>query len=87
MHEATSGILPRKIGGDAAYDAHCNAYGRAHAHREEYERRRGHFAANKKHIDLHNTAAAASFTLGMNHFGDWSDEEFAAMKQVLCSAA
>lgn len=85
MHVATSGILPRKVGGDSAYDAHCNAYGRAHAHRGEYERRRSHFAANSEYIALHNSAAAASFSLGMNHFGDWSEDEFAAMKQVQCS--
>jgi hypothetical protein len=82
MHEATVGIIPRKVGGDPAYDAHCNAYGRAHAHREEYEQRRSHFTANSGYIAAHNSDAAAGFILGMNHFGDWSDEEFAAMKLV-----
>lgn len=77
-------MLPRKVDGDPAYDAHCNAYGRAHAHRAEYERRRSHFADNSDYITLHNLAKEATFTLGMNHFGDWSDEEYAAMKQVCC---
>ena len=82
MHEATSGILPRKVGGDAEYDAHCNAYGRAHAHRAEYESRRAHFAANRDFIAAHNSGAAAGFLLGMNHLGDWSDKEWHALKQV-----
>lgn len=83
MHAATHGILPRKVGGDSAYDAHCNAYGRAHAHRQEYKRRKSHFEANSAFINEHNSAAAASYILGMNHFGDWSDQEFSSIKQVI----
>lgn len=86
MHAATSGILPRKFaGGDSAYDAHCHAYGRTHAHHAEYRRRLSHFTENLKFIAQHNTDGLAAFEVGMNHFGDWSDEEFESMKQVSSS--
>ena len=44
--------------------------------KEEEEMRFGIWKENWAHINKHNSANSHDYTLGMNHFGDMSDEEF-----------
>jgi len=57
------------------------AYGKTYASVEEETTRYGIYADNLRFIENHNKefeAGRKSFQLGMNHFGDWTNEEFKA---------
>lgn len=67
---------------DPEYDSHARLFGRTHAHWSDYLQRRAHFHRNKALIESHNLAGRNEFKLGMNHFGDWSEEEFRVVRKV-----
>ncbi|XP_044969245.1 ervatamin-C-like [Hordeum vulgare subsp. vulgare] len=52
-------------------------YGRVYADAAEKLRRQEVFAANARHIDAVNRAGNRTYTLGLNHFSDLTNEEFA----------
>jgi cathepsin L len=61
---------------NAAYDAFAAEHGRVHGSPEEYARRLGIYRANVEFISRHNAQNSKSHTLAVNHFADWSEEEF-----------
>ncbi|CAL5219433.1 g1262 [Coccomyxa viridis] len=73
-------LLPavRIESGDALYDGFAADFGRRHASMHEYEHRRAVFHSNRQLIEAHN-AAGRNFTLGINRFADWTEEEFLAV--------
>jgi hypothetical protein len=70
-------------GGDAVYDAFLAAYAsgrRRHGSLEEYHTRAQLHARNVAAISAHNAAAEQhGYTLAINRFADWSDEEFLSL--------
>ncbi len=50
--EFTMCVVPRALAGDQEYDQHVHAHGRRHRSAAEYLRRRDHYYANKKFIDV-----------------------------------
>ncbi|CAK0742229.1 hypothetical protein CVIRNUC_001381 [Coccomyxa viridis] len=64
--------------GDALYDGFAADFGRRHASMHEYEHRRAVFHGNRQLIDAHNSAGR-NFSLGINQFADWTEEEFLAV--------
>jgi len=71
---------PRDLSG-YHFEAHLGAFGKAYKG-EEYESRKGIFAANLEKVRAHNNeyrAGKHSWWMDMNHFGDWTHEEFAAL--------
>lgn len=67
-------------GGDAEYDAFLGSQGAARVHRSllEYRQRLSLFQANQRLIQEHN-GASKGYTLAMNRFGDYSQDEFEAL--------
>lgn len=65
---------------EAHYHLHCHFHGTSHDSTSTYMQRLGAFKSNKAKIMTHNKNAAAaaegSQTLELNHFADWSREEF-----------
>lgn len=69
---------------EAHYHLHSHMHGRQHDSTQSYTQRLTAFAANKAKILAHNkqvaaggdTAAATTHTLELNHFADWSRDEF-----------
>lgn len=75
-------LLPStRHSGDEVYDDFAASFGRRHSSREEYEHRRGVFHDNRRFIEDWNAQApnSDSHMLGLNHFADWTQEEFDAI--------
>ncbi|CAL8467551.1 g7089 [Coccomyxa elongata] len=74
-------LLPsvRIEGGDELYDEFAAAHGRRHASAAEYEHRRTMFHSNRLLVETHNAANSHNYTLALNRFADWSQEEFEAV--------
>ncbi|GAB4818605.1 hypothetical protein N2152v2_005651 [Parachlorella kessleri] len=70
--------LPNVHHGDARYDRFAHAHGRRHHTSEEYEARRQVYHENMRFIQDWN-AAPGRHRVALNHFGDWSREEFEAV--------
>ena len=45
-------VVPRALAGDQEYDQHVHVHGRRHRSAAEYLRRRDHYYANKKFIEV-----------------------------------
>ncbi|EIE24547.1 cysteine proteinase [Coccomyxa subellipsoidea C-169] len=73
-------LLPsvRIEGGDELYDEFAAAHGRRHGSAAEYEHRRGVFHSNRLYVDTHNSAQR-NYSLALNRYADWSQEEFEAV--------
>ncbi|EFN54048.1 hypothetical protein CHLNCDRAFT_136123 [Chlorella variabilis] len=67
--------------GDAQYDVFLAGHGaaRSHASLPDYQRRRELFHASRRLIEAHNARRDRQYTLEMNRFGDYSEEEFVAL--------
>ena len=68
-------------GGDAEYDAFLSSEhgsGRRHHSMEDYHRRAAVHSRNAKMIAEHNARENKTFTMAMNKFGDWHEDEFLA---------
>jgi hypothetical protein len=65
---------------EAHYHLHCHFHGTSHDSTTTYTQRLNTFKSSKAKILTHNqkaaTASAGSQTLELNHFADWSREEF-----------
>ncbi|KAK9819683.1 hypothetical protein WJX72_001073 [[Myrmecia] bisecta] len=68
-------MLPNAHYGDEAYDAFVHKFGRRHRTHEEYQGRSQVFQDSVRLIQELN-AAADSHTHGVNHFADWTRDEF-----------
>ena len=53
-------------------------YGKVYEDFKQFEKREGIYFNNLKYIDQHNNEGNHSYTLGMNHFGDMTNEEFSS---------
>lgn len=73
------GRLPRPAD-EAHYHLHSLFHGRTHDSADTYTQRLAAFVANKAKVLAHNKAEAAAraagHTLELNHFADWSRDEF-----------
>ena len=68
-------------GGDAEYDAFLSSEhgsGRRHHSVEDYHHRAAIHSRNAKMIAEHNARENKTFTMAMNKFGDWHEDEFLA---------
>ena len=74
--------MPGCHGSDAEYDAHAHASGRWHAHAAEYHTRRAQYHASKRAIAEHNGQTKRTYDQALNHFADWSAEEWRALVHV-----
>ena len=63
---------------DAAYEQYIAKYGRNIASQSEFAMRKSIFEANLKKINEHN-ASGKSWTVGLNKFADWTDEEYSRL--------
>lgn len=65
---------------EAHYHLHCHFHGTSHDSTTTYQQRLDAFKSSKAKIMTHNkktaTASAGSQTLELNHFADWSRDEF-----------
>lgn len=64
------------ITGDREYDLHSLQHGRKHSSPAEYHTRLGYFTTNKLMVETHNENSDNTYTLGLNKFADWSEDEF-----------
>ncbi|KAK9812379.1 hypothetical protein WJX73_006336 [Symbiochloris irregularis] len=69
---------PNAHWGDAEYDAFVHRHGRRHRSEEEYQGRAQVFMDNQRMIEQHN-AGNHSYKLELNHFADWTREEYRAV--------
>ncbi len=60
---------------DVAFQSFINEHGRNLASMEEYNFRKGVFLSTLKKVEEHN-AKGLSWTLAINKFADWTDEEY-----------
>lgn len=71
-----------KYGGEhTAYDQFLATHGsrRMHSSLEEYRVRQEIFQKNLDMIENHNRNASKSYSMAMNHFGDWTKQEYLAV--------
>ena len=78
-----SAMLPHVSyrGGDAEYNAFLGSehgMGRRHHSVEDYRRRAAVHSRNLRMIAEHNAREDKTFTMAMNKFGDWHEDEFLA---------
>jgi len=73
-------LIPRVVQGHPEYDEFIMNHGRMHSSPLEYESRLQIYLKNKRHIERHNRRNDVSYTLELNKFADWTDEEFIALK-------
>ena len=60
---------------DSSFERFIATHGRNYASQEEFNLRKGIFMTNLQQIEEHN-AKGLSWTLGVNQFSDWTDEEY-----------
>eukprot|EP00210_Caulerpa_lentillifera_P008261 g7883.t1 len=73
-------LVPRVIRGHSEYDEFAKKYNRIHPSPTEYKKRLDIYLRNKKHVEQHNRRNDIGYTLELNHFADWTDEEFISLK-------
>lgn len=71
-------MLPRIPGGHLEYDEFSVKHNRRHESTSDYQKRLKIFLRNRAHIENHNKRNGAHYTLELNKFADYTDEEFAA---------
>ncbi|CAL8460756.1 g287 [Coccomyxa elongata] len=71
-------LLPNAHYGDEEYDVFVLRHGRRHRSAEEYEGRRQVYQDNKLKVQEWN-AGSNAHQLDVNHFADWTQEEFEAL--------
>lgn len=63
---------------DVIFNQFINNYGRNYANEEEYNMRRHIFMQQLKKVEEHN-AKGLSWTLGVNEYSDWTNEEYSQL--------
>lgn len=64
---------------DTEFMKYVSEYGKSYGTKEEYEFRSQQFKQNLIAISMHNQQNDVTYQLGLNHFADWTQQEYKAL--------